>query len=350
MAGLALYGDLTPVLAGQGAITVRHRLESLKLIERHNPHGKELYGAVTIEGVSRLEVRPHDRRVFCMAVTTDGKDRGRPSSWSAALDNLAAGAVNDTRRLLIVSAGNTYDHANYPDDNESASVQDPAQSWNALTVGGTTDKAFIDQQQNPGWTALAQPGDIAPASTTSLTWPRSPRWPFKPDIVMEASNLGHSPNAGPMDLPELMVLTTSDAFGPGQPPLMTFKETSAATALASRLAAALWAQYPDFTPETVRALMVHAARWTPAMLGRCTRPDGSLDVDRLLRTFGHGQPNEDALFSSAANALTLIAQATIQPFLKEEGAIKTSDLNLHALPWPTEACRRCRQTPQPPCG
>jgi hypothetical protein len=147
---LALYGDLTPVLAGQGPITLRHRLESLKLIERHKPHGKELYGAVTIEGVSRLEVRPHDRRVFCMAVTTDGKDRGRPSSWSAALDNLAAGAINDTRRLLVVSAGNTTDNANYPDDNESSSVQDPAQSWNALTVGGTTDKAFIDQQQNPG--------------------------------------------------------------------------------------------------------------------------------------------------------------------------------------------------------
>src|SRR5262245_24576438 len=118
---------------------------------------------------------------------------------------------------------------------------------------------------------------------------------------------------------------------------MTFKETSAATALASRLAAALWAQYPDFTPETVRALMVHAARWTPAMLRRCTRPDRTLDVIRLLRTFGYGQPDEQELFSSTGNALTLIAQATIQPFLKEDGGIKTRDLNLHALPWPTDA-------------
>jgi hypothetical protein len=337
MAGLALYGDLTPLLAGQGPVTLRHRLESLKLIEQHNPHGKELYGAVTIEGVSRLEVRPHDRRVFCMAITTDGKDRGRPSSWSAALDNLAAGVINDTRRLILVSAGNTTHNANYPDDNESSSVQDPGQAWNVLTVGGTTDKAFIDQQQNPGWTPLAEPGDIAPASTTSLTWPKSTRWAFKPDIVMEAGNMGRSPNSDPMYLPELTVLTTSDAFGLGQPPLMTFQETSAATALASRLAAALWAQYPDFTPETVRALMVHAARWTQPMLRRCTRPDGSLDVTRLLRTFGYGRPDEEALFSSASDALTLIAQATIKPFLKENGNIKTSDLNLHAFPWPVDA-------------
>jgi hypothetical protein len=83
--------------------------------------------------------------------------------------------------------------------------------------------------------------------------------------------------------------------------------------------------------------MVHAARWTPAMLRRCTKTDGSLDTVRLLRTFGYGQPDEQELFSSASNELTLIAQSTIQPFLKEEGDIKTRDLNLHALPWPVQA-------------
>jgi subtilase family protein len=241
MAGLALYGDLTPVLSGNEPLTLAHRLESLKLIHQDHPHPEQLYGAVTIEGISRLEVRPHDRRVFCMAVTTDGKDRGRPTSWSAAVDNLAAGAINDTRRLIIISAGNMTSNADYPNDNESSSLHDPAQAWNALTVGGTTDKAFIDQQENPGWTALAQRGDIAPASTTSLTWPRSPRWPFKPDLVMEAGNMGRSPYSAPMYLPELTVLTTSDEFAVGQPPLRTFQETSAATAMASRLAAALWA-------------------------------------------------------------------------------------------------------------
>ena len=149
-----------------------------------------------------------------------------------------------------------------------------------------------------------------------------------------------------MYLPELTVLTTSDAFGLGQPPLMTFQETSAATAMASRLAASPWAQYPDFMPETVRALMVHAARWTPAMLRRCTRPDRTLDVIRLLRTFGYGQPDEQELFSSAGNALTLIAQTAIQPFLKEDGTIKTRDLNLHALPWPTDALQALPPTPK----
>jgi hypothetical protein len=73
------------------------------------------------------------------------------------------------------------------------------------------------------------------------------------------------------------------------------------------------------------------------MLARCTRRDGTLDVNRLLRTFGYGRPDEQELFSSAGNSLTLIAQATIQPFVKEDGDIKTCDINLHALPWPREA-------------
>lgn len=333
MAGLALYGDLTPLLGGNGAVELTHRLESLKLINEDDEHDEHLYGAVTIEGVSRLEVTPDPRRLFCMAITTDGKDRGRPTSWSAAIDNLAAGVINDTKRLIIISAGNTTDPANYPADNQTSSVQDPAQAWNALTIGGTTDKVIIDGQVNPGYTPLAEQGDLAPASTTSLVWPTSPRWPFKPDIVVEACNMGRAANAGPLYLPELCVLTTSDTFLAGQSPLMTFQETSAATAIAANLAGKLWARYPALTPEAVRALMVHAARWSPAMLRRCS-PGGALNVTHLLRTFGHGAPYENVLLTSADNALTLISQGTMCPFIKEDGTVKTKDIKIHALPWP----------------
>lgn len=334
MAGLALYGDLTPLLDGNGPVEITHRLESLKLTEGNDPHAEDLYGAVTIEGVSRLEVTPEARRLFCMAITTDGKDRGRPTSWSAAIDNLAAGVINDTKRLIVISAGNATDPANYPADNETSSVQDPAQAWNALTIGGTTDKVIVDGQVNPGYAPLAEAGDLAPASTTSLTWPSSPRWPFKPDIVVEACNMGRAANAAPLYLPELCVLTTSDTFLAGEPPLITFQETSAATALAANLAGKLWARYRELTPETVRGLMVHAARWSPTMLRRCS-PGGVLNVTNLLRTFGHGAPDEIALLTSADNALTLIIQGTMRPFIKEDGDVKTNDIKIHALPWPT---------------
>lgn len=109
---------------------------------------------------------------------------------------------------------------------------------------------------------------------------------------MEAGNMGHAANSSPMNLPELSLLTTSDEFLDGRHPLTIFRDTSAVTALASRLAASLWARYPHFTPETIRALMVHAARWTPAMQQRSTDTNGRLNITHLLRMFGHGVPDQ----------------------------------------------------------
>jgi hypothetical protein len=44
----------------------------------------------------------------------------------------------------------------------------------------------------------------------------------------------------------------------------------------------------------------------------------------------------DDLFWSTQSALTLIAQDSLQPFFKDGSQIKTRDINLHSLPWPTE--------------
>ena len=48
------------------------------------------------------------------------------------------------RRLVCVSGGNVwFDHpSQYPNRNELTSIEDPAQSWNAVTVGAYTDKEY----------------------------------------------------------------------------------------------------------------------------------------------------------------------------------------------------------------
>jgi len=343
MAGIAAYGDLAAVLQRTENVVLEHGLESFKLINLPaDPHDPDFYGDVTIEGVARLEAGIQRPRVYCMAVTAKDSDQGRPSSWSAAIDSLAAGVSDDVKRLIIISAGNMdpEDHIDYPHSNETTSIQDPAQAWNALTIGGYTEKVLIDQVVNPNWEPVAVFGDLAPASTTTVTWTNTSRPPFKPDIVMEAGNLGRShPNSAPLELPELMLLTTNDEFEAGQPPFRTVGETSAATALAANLAAHLAAKYPQFNPETLRGMLVHSARWTPAMIQRAEGPRGFPDMDRLLRTFGYGTPDPTELFASANNNLTLIAQDSLQPFLKEGGAIKTNEIKYHALPWPEDVLR-----------
>ena len=180
---------------------------------------------------------------------------------------------------------------------------------------------------------LAARGDLAPCSCTSTTWGR---WPFKPDIVMEASNLASNPTvASPADIDDLQLLTTAHNFAT-RSPLTTFGDTSAAAALAARFAAMAWAKYPALTPETVRALMVHTAEWTPAMIARFNDANGTVDYKNLLRCFGYGVPNLQRLLSSLDNSLTLVAESELQPFFKDGGRIKTREMRSHPLPWPTD--------------
>lgn len=340
MAGIAVYGDLTDALASQGQWQLTHRLESVKIVTQGAAHPAELYGAVTIESANRVEVIPGRKRIYCMAISTpDGRDRGRPSSWSAAVDALTSGAADQQRRLMVLSAGNT-DLASrraYPDSNLTDGVHDPGQAWNAITVGGYTEKALVDQARNPGWEAMASPGDLAPCACTSLTW-KGTKWPYKPDIVLEAGNMArHANHADPDYIDDaLQLLSTPHNFAINRP-LTTFGDTSAAAAATARLAAMLWAKYPRLTPEAVRALIIHSATWTDPMVRRFTNARGEVDYDGLMRCFGYGAPNLRRLMSSADNSLTLIAQGSIQPFHKEGNDVKYRELKLHGLPWPVEA-------------
>jgi len=348
MAGLVTYGDLVPLLESQDPVQLHSRLESVKIFNAADPHREELYGAVTQESTYRVEVTPNRRRVYCMAISTpDGRDRGRPSSWSAAVDALAAGAADGEQRLIVLSAGNTdpIQRRHYPTSNFTDSIHDPAQAWNALTVGGYTDKFQIDGEQYPGWQPLAARGDLAPSSCTSTTWTNT-KWPIKPDIVLEAGNMASNPEYDDPDYIDdgLQLLTTAHNFAT-QKPLVSFGDTSAAAALAAQMAARVWTKYPSFAPETIRALMVHSANWTPAMVARYTSAQGAINYEAMLRSYGYGVPNLRRLLSSADNSLTLIAQGLIKPFFKEDGRIKTREMLLHALPWPRDVLSGLQNTP-----
>lgn len=348
MAGLALFGDLTEILAATGPITLGHRLESVKILPPRGQNPAHLYGAITKEGVARAEVQAPDRqRVVSMAVTTtDFRDRGQPSEWSAAIDSLTSGADDDQRRLVVISAGNTdpAERHQYPDSNLTDGIHDPGQSWNALTIGAFTEKAHIDPATYPDWTPIAPPGDLSPSSTTSVEWSR--RWPVKPDIVLEGGNMGLDPGTGTADYVDSLELL-STYYRPLQRLLITSRETSAATAQASRMAAIIQAQYPDFWPETLRALLVHSADWTPAMHHRvdAERLSRRKAAEHLLRCYGFGVPQLQKVLWSAQNSLTLIAQESLQPYDRVDGVVKTKDMHIHAIPWPREVLQQLGETP-----
>ena len=146
MAGLALFGDLTPRLTEGEVVPLNHRLESVKILP---PDGFErteerFYGAITKQGVALPETeRPERPRVFCLAVTNADRSGIRPTTWSSAIDQEAAGVTEIgervPRRLFVVSAGNAPNPIDVEQivNADALEIEDPAQAWNALTVGGT---------------------------------------------------------------------------------------------------------------------------------------------------------------------------------------------------------------------
>lgn len=341
MAGLAIYGDLAPLLASRDPVALSHGLESVKLLPPRGANDPGLYGALTGEAIGRAETTAPDRlRVSCTTITTDDRDRGSPSSWSAAIDDLAAGTLDGERRLLVVAAGNAKPagFTSYPSSNETDGVQDPGQSWNALTIGAFTEKARIEDQDYAEWSPLARPGDLSPWGTTSLTWEAS--WPVKPDIVLEGANLAiDPPRRETIDVPSLQLLSTARTTGGfGERRLLApTNGTSAATALAARMAAIVRGTYPALWPETVRALLVHSAEWTPAMRQRYLTTPHRHRKRTLVRCCGFGVPNLGRALWSARNSLTLLVQESITPFGLDENRRKNMrEMHIHPLPWPRE--------------
>lgn len=344
MSGVAIYGDLQPLLTGKDAVDLQHRLESVKILPPDGHNDPELYGAITIEAVARVELQaPHRPRVVCMAITSANPVPGKPSSWSAAVDQLCFD--EEQRRLVVVSAGNIRDElasATYLDANDLAPVEDPAQAWNALTVGAYTDKINIIDPDYRGWQPIGAPGDLSPSSRTSVTWSR--QWPIKPDVVFEGGNFAGDGVQDPEPIDDLRLLTTHSK--PNLRLLDTIGDTSGASALAANMAARIMAARPGLWPETVRGLVVHSAEWTPAMQARMAGRSKA-ELHSLLRRYGYGVPDFDRAILSASNDLTLLIEDELNPFDKEQGSstAKSKDMRLHRLPWPRRELEALGATP-----
>ena len=345
MAGLALFGDLAPILASSDPIHIRHRLESVKILPLSGTDsgGPDLHGHLTSEAVARPEITaPTRTRLFSMSVSArDPGAFGQPSAWSATIDRLAAGADHATSspRLFVISSGKgttPVDRDSYPDVLDIATIQDPGQAWNALTVGAYTELDHIPHGQAPGAQAIAPHGALSPFTMTSVKWQQA--WPLKPDVVFEGGNRAQDSLSAFM-MPGLGLLTTSHR--PEDRLFTTATGTSPATALAARMAARIVAEYPDYWPETVRGLIVHSADWTSRMRSmHLPNGEGSTKADHrlLLRRCGFGVPNLGAALWSASNSLSLVTQQEIQPFRRGKGENPSAnEMHLHHLPWPKPA-------------
>ncbi len=350
LASLVLFGDLELVMNDDRVVQLDHGIESVKLLSPAGFPATEVhsYGALTHSAIATIEIdRPGVRRSFCLASSTALSPAVRPSSWSGAVDQAAAGAIPGEavadrlasaapKRLFLIAAGNVMadTRAALAD---GARIEDPAQAWNALTIGGMTAKVTV----GAGLTAIAQANTVSPFSADTTGMPTD-LLPMKPEVMFEAGNMAED-GAGICDWhPALSLLAAGRDVA--NEPLAPIWATSAAVGVAGHFLGRLKAALPDLWPETYRALVVHSARWTGPVRAQLIGAGAAWKVSKgqaqqILRKVGFGVPDFDAAIRSARNAFLLLAQAEIQPYAtgaQDRGAVFNA-VHFYDLPWPHAA-------------
>ncbi len=233
------------------------------------------------------------------------------SAWASAIDQLTW--QNDI--LFIVAAGNltidkrinstrllVQEHliANrlYPDYllEDSCRIANPAQSFQALTVGSVAHTCYHDSYL----TSMAQKDRPSAFSCSGFgIWDS-----IKPEVVEYGGDFvkdsGQPPNLTyPKNVcPELVCLTMN-----GGPAVASDQVgTSFATPKVSHIAACLAAALPDQSCLLYRALIVQSARWP-----EWTKED-NVDQCQVLRLIGYGIPDLNRAIGNAPKRITLITQ------------------------------------------
>ncbi|PVX85846.1 S8 family peptidase [Paraburkholderia unamae] len=353
IAGLVLYGDLDPLMNDARDVRLTHGAESMKLLPPRGfpPTQPPSYGVVTQGAVGAVEAeRPDALRSFCLASSTTDFSPSRPSTWSGALDQIASGsmpgdesgipAAQRPKRLIVVSTGNVAGGMQ-EDVLPSQPIEDPSQSWNALTIGGFTRK-----EQAPTPPPVMHPAVPAnhrsPYSRGTCLLPED-LTPIKPEVLFEAGNMvADAAGFCGWDPAVSLLSTGADVV---TEPLVPFWATSAATAMAGNFAGRLQAAHPDLWPETHRALTVDSARWPEPIrkkfigTGAHWKTGTKTEKQQKLREFGYGVPDIERAMLSAQNDATLVAQAEIQPYTTGNdgrGGV-FNEMHFYDLPWPRAA-------------
>ncbi len=340
MAGIAIYGNLNAILENKKPLEIHHQIESVKILHPNLPNEQNKYPLITLEAVNRAIINnPNAKRIFCMAVTTDFQvDFGKPSAYSSVLDSIIFGEDINYKKIFLVSAGNVrgeHNWKNYPVSNLNLSVESPAQSWNAISIGAYTEKILPDAA------TVANKFELSPFSTTSSSWDSN--WPIKPEVVFEGGNLIRLENGDVEGHDDLEVLTTSR--NSIRHHFTTMNATSAATAFAAYFLAKLRDSYPNAWVETLRALMIHSASWSEEMIAQFQIDTNKVgDVLRLLKIVGYGIPNLQKAIECKSNYLTFISEQIIKPYKLDDGEIKTNEIHYYEFPWPKEILESLGET------
>lgn len=315
VSGLALYGDFAECLR-QGRFVPQLRLFSGKVFEDDGCDQREFVEKAVDEAVRDLHEQ-YGCRIFNLSYGDHNKvyDGRHVRGLAYTLDRL----TRELGVLFVVPTGN-HDPAdlprdprrNYPDYlfDEKARLIDPAPALSVLTVGGLAKHTSTrDAQGHPRSIEdlpIAQEDQPFPLGRSGL----SVGGAIKPDLVEHAGNAAVTRTGGRLRHTGLGIVSTCGGFANGRLLAEDVGTSYAAPQVAHR-AARLLSGLPDASANLLRALLAAHARWPRACVDLLNGARNAEGKKKLLKLVGYGRIDEDALYRSVDQAVTLLAEDRI---------------------------------------
>ena len=306
VAGIAAYGDLTPVLKGK-PFPSPHPLYAARVLEGSTS------GAAVAAGDLKRDLRDALRWLHDNGVKVVVLALGRATADSGALPSDVSATVDECARELdlavVTAAGNLDDIApmqwlkHYPTYLKSidARVSEPGTAALSLTVGSTAHGGGVDLTRMPSGQAIAGAGHASPFTRTGPVPGGSGASRAKPELVGPGGNYVHDTATGNVSLDEpgtgVVVLTA-----PGlSRPFAISSGTSLAAPWVAHEMAQLATRYPEASANLLRALVCLSARSTPQLAGKKT--------STIVSAYGY--PAVDDVMESEGNKAIFVADAFI---------------------------------------
>ena len=315
VSGLALYGDVAAAMRARQFVPL-FRLFSGKVF-KDDGTDQTNFVERSVEEAVRYFRTEYGCRVFNLSYgdlnkVYDGRHlRGLAYTLDVLSRNLGV--------LFVVSSGNRMLHSlprplreRYPDFLFAAEnrILDPGTALNAITVGGLAEhEATRGAQRYPAHlevTAVARRDQPSPITRCGP----SVNGAIKPDFVEYSGNVAADRYGNPQRH-GLGVLSLNSGFRSGRP----FCEdigSSFAAPIVARKAARLLAELPGASPNLLRAMLGAHANWPEACVSLLDPQENAEGKQKLLRAIGYGRVDEQALYRSLDQTVTLVAEEDIE--------------------------------------
>ncbi|MCL1473937.1 S8 family peptidase [Argonema antarcticum A004/B2] len=308
-------------------------LQNARILDKNCRLSDKLYPPELLEDIVRFYYNQTATRIFNHSIAGDAPCRTRyMSAWASTIDKLSY----EQDILFIVAAGNipldSYQTSPrlsvkhhllasraYPDylTENSCRIANPAQSFQALTVGSITLDSFRDLS----YSSLGGKNEPSPFSCSALgIWDT-----IKPEVVEYGGDILKDENQPPNLIcssstsPELVrstlgstasPLVAADTFG-----------TSFAAPRVTHIAARLATEFPNESCLLYRGLIVQSARWPDWALAKTNE-----EKYNVIRQIGYGIPNLERAIGNTTNRITLITRG--------EQLIKAGDAYIYQVKLP----------------